>query len=305
VEKQLGKLALEKTQMVDKYDQIQSDVAAKQKAADAASEVAAQAQQKYEVARSQLVGAIVSQYESGGFGSAGALLASPDKDAYLNQAQLLTLIRGHNDEVVATATSALRTATSTRAHADQLLATAKERRAALLAQKQDVDKQISKYKTLLASLSANEQALVQHNLNPRVDAKLVVKQQDKYAKTPKGTPAAAAQAVKFALGQVGKPYVYGAAGPGSYDCSGLTMAAYATAGISLPHSAAQQYNYGHHVSASQLKPGDLMFYYSPIGHVTIYIGDNLMVSAPQDGEDVSVVPANTGGDYVGATRLVG
>ena len=305
VEKQLGHLALEKTQMVDKYDQIQSDVAAKQRAADAAQVVARQSQQKYLAARDQLVSAVVSQYESGGFGSASALLGSPDKDAYLDQAQLLSLLRGHNDEVVATATAALRDANAAQAHATTLLGVAKERRDALLAQRQDVDKQISKYKTLLATLNANERALVQHNLNPRVSANLVVQQQSKYAKAPKGTPAAAAQAVKFALAQVGKPYVYGAAGPGSYDCSGLTMASYASAGISLPHSAAEQYNYGTHVSASSLKPGDLMFYYSPIGHVTIYIGDGLMVSAPQDGEDVSVVPANTGSSYVGATRLVG
>lgn len=301
VQKQLGTLALEKSQMVDKFDQIQSDVAAKQKAADAAQELAAEAQLKYQVDRSELVSAAVAQYEAGGFASAGALLGSPDKDAYLDQARLMSLIRGHNDEVVATATAALRAATSAQSHANALLATANERKAALLAQKQDVDKQISKYKNLLASLNAQQQALVQHNLNPQVSSNTVVEQRTKYSEAS----GAAGQAVKFALAQVGLPYVFGSAGPGSYDCSGLTMAAYASAGISLPHSAAQQFNYGHHVPASALKPGDLMFYYSPIGHVTIYIGDGLMVSAPQDGEDVSVVPADTGGDYVGATRLVG
>ena len=113
------------------------------------------------------------------------------------------------------------------------------------------------------------------------------------------------QAVRAAESKLGSPYVYGAAGPGSYDCSGLTMAAWASAGVSLPHSAADQYNYGRHVSFGQLEPGDLLFYYSPIGHVTIYIGDGLMVSAPQDGEDVSVVPAVQGNGYVGSTRLTG
>ena len=108
------------------------------------------------------------------------------------------------------------------------------------------------------------------------------------------TSAQAQTAVNFALAQVGKPYVWGAAGPSSYDCSGLTMAAYRAAGISLPHSAADQYNYGHHVSDSDLQPGDLMFFYQPIGHVTIYIGNGLMVSAPQTGEDVKVIPADSG-----------
>ena len=102
-------------------------------------------------------------------------------------------------------------------------------------------------------------------------------------------PAGASQ---FALAQVGKPYVFGAAGPGAYDCSGLTMAAWRAAGVSLPHSAADQYNYGHHVSRDQLEPGDLIFFYQPIGHVTIYIGNGMMVSAPTEGEPVVGRPAD-------------
>jgi cell wall-associated NlpC family hydrolase len=122
--------------------------------------------------------------------------------------------------------------------------------------------------------------------------------------TKAGT-AAAQKAVEFALAQVGKPYVFGAAGPGSYDCSGLTMAAWQAGGVSLPHSAADQYNYGHHVSRDALQPGDLIFFYQPIGHVTIYIGQGMMVSAPTEGQNVSVVPLSSfDSDYVGATRLV-
>jgi cell wall-associated NlpC family hydrolase len=84
------------------------------------------------------------------------------------------------------------------------------------------------------------------------------------------------------------------------------MAAWASAGVSLPHSAAGQYDYGRHVSFANLQPGDLLFFYQPIGHVTIYIGDGLMVSAPETGENVSVVPANEfGSNFVGATRLTG
>jgi cell wall-associated NlpC family hydrolase len=112
--------------------------------------------------------------------------------------------------------------------------------------------------------------------------------------------------VNFALAQVGKPYVFGAAGPSSYDCSGLTMASYAAAGIGLPHSALMQYNYGTHVSYSQLQPGDLVFFYQPIGHVAMYIGHGMLVSAPQPGQNVMIVPlAYFRSDYVGATRLVG
>ena len=82
------------------------------------------------------------------------------------------------------------------------------------------------------------------------------------------------------------------------------MAAWASAGVSLPHSAADQYNYGTHVSISQLQPGDLVFLYQPIGHVEIYIGSGMLVSAPQSGENVSVVKlSDYTSDFTGATHL--
>jgi cell wall-associated NlpC family hydrolase len=82
------------------------------------------------------------------------------------------------------------------------------------------------------------------------------------------------------------------------------MQAWAQAGVSLPHSAAGQYSYGTHVSRDQLEPGDLIFFYSPIGHVTIYIGNGLMVSASTEGVPIGVVPLSYfDSDYVGATRL--
>ena len=129
-----------------------------------------------------------------------------------------------------------------------------------------------------------------------------------------GVPGAAQKAVGFALAQKGLPYVYGSAGPGSYDCSGLTMAAYAQAGISLPHSAADQYNYGTHIQYSsvndlmtKLKPGDLIFYYSPIGHVVIYVGGGQAMSASTEGVPIGLIDV-AGWDanqITGATRIVG
>ncbi len=95
----------------------------------------------------------------------------------------------------------------------------------------------------------------------------------------------ASAAVNYALAQVGKPYVYGASGPNSYDCSGLTMASWAQAGVSLPHSSSAQQGYGSPVSSSDLQPGDLVFYYQPVSHVGIYIGNGTIVHAanPNDG----------------------
>jgi cell wall-associated NlpC family hydrolase len=105
------------------------------------------------------------------------------------------------------------------------------------------------------------------------------------------------------MAQVGKAYVYGAAGPNAFDCSGLMMMAWAQAGISLPHSSSAQYGMGRHVSSNDLQPGDLVFYYSPISHVAMYIGNGLIVEAANPGAGIRVSPVFSM-PYAGATRLV-
>lgn len=99
----------------------------------------------------------------------------------------------------------------------------------------------------------------------------------------------AAGAVKAALSQRGKPYVWGADGPSSYDCSGLTMWAYKQVGISVPHYTVAQYNAGTSVPSSSMKPGDLVFFGSDMHHVGMFIGNNKMVHAPHTGSVVQVV----------------
>lgn len=103
----------------------------------------------------------------------------------------------------------------------------------------------------------------------------------------------AAQAVSFAMDQVGEAYVYGAAGPDAWDCSGLTMQAWGSAGVSLPHSSSAQYSSGPHVSTSDLQPGDLVFYYSPISHVAMYIGNGQIVQAANPSSGVNVAPVGS------------
>jgi cell wall-associated NlpC family hydrolase len=103
------------------------------------------------------------------------------------------------------------------------------------------------------------------------------------------------------MAQVGKAYVYGAAGPSAFDCSGLTMMAWAQAGVSLPHSSSAQYSSGPHVAASDLRPGDLVFYYSPISHVGMYIGNGMIVNALNPGAGIRVSSLYSM-PYVGAVR---
>jgi len=111
--------------------------------------------------------------------------------------------------------------------------------------------------------------------------------------TGDSTPASgrAATAVAFAKAQLGKPYVFGAAGPGSWDCSGLTMMAWRAAGVSLPHSAHLQYNdVAHKVSQADLQSGDLVMFYGGMHHVGIYAGNGMVIHAPRPGKSVEYLP---------------
>src|SRR5699024_5910626 len=112
---------------------------------------------------------------------------------------------------------------------------------------------------------------------------------------PPESSSAGATALAWAKTQIGKPYVWGSGGPNSYDCSGLTMAAFAQAGVNLPRSSGAQYNVGTKVSVNNMKPGDLFFYSnngSPSGiyHVAIYAGNGMRLHAPSPGKTVELVP---------------
>jgi len=109
-------------------------------------------------------------------------------------------------------------------------------------------------------------------------------------------------ALRYALSQRGKPYLWGAAGPDAYDCSGLVVWAFAQEGISLPHYTGSLWNSGMHVSRDQLEPGDLVFFFADISHVGIYLGNGLMVDAPSAGQVVQV-QAVFWSAYVGAVRI--
>jgi cell wall-associated NlpC family hydrolase len=111
-----------------------------------------------------------------------------------------------------------------------------------------------------------------------------------------------AQALQAALSKRGDPYVWGAAGPGAFDCSGLVVWAFAQEGVTLPHYTGDLWNSGVHIPQADLEPGDLVFFFPDISHVGIYLGDGLMIDAPDFGEVVRVEPVYWAA-YVGAVRI--
>lgn len=117
-----------------------------------------------------------------------------------------------------------------------------------------------------------------------------------------GTGSKAKRALAFAKKQIGDSYRYGASGPSSWDCSGLTQGAYKSVGVKLPHSARQQYSKGKRIKKSDLRPGDLVFFYGGISHVGMYVGDGKIVHASRPGKPVKIDPMKYM-PYQGARRV--
>ncbi len=178
--------------------------------------------------------------------------------------------------------------------------------------KTEYDQQKSKLDALLNQQRVDQKKLVDQKAKIEGDLTRLLDLQRRAARTtasitttgstskpsspPPSVSGAAGIAVRFAYGAIGTPYVYGAAGDGGYDCSGLTMAAWAAAGKSLPHNAAMQWNVVAHISRSQLQPGDLVFYYS-LGHVAIYVGGGQIIHAPHPGTTVQLASVDMAPPY--------
>lgn len=274
--------------------------AATRKAAVAEARVA-RAQARLAAERRRFAAIAAAAYRNGGVGSATALMMSSSPQDYLERATALDRISARGADRMRT----LRTATVRLAQAkDAARQQAAEVRAinqAIAAKRQQVNALLSQAQALLSGLRADERA----RLSALRSAQARASRAD--VRFPAFTGSASARAriaIDFAMSQRGKPYQWGAAGPNSYDCSGLTMRAYRKAGISLDHYTGSQWNAGRHVSRSQLRPGDLVFFYPDHHHVGIYLGGGQMVHAPHSGDVVKVSPID-GRDYAGAVRLVG
>jgi peptidoglycan DL-endopeptidase CwlO len=239
------------------------------------------------------LGARASAAYTQGAGSAvAAVLGSDDPAAAIARVQVLDLLAAHDGDLMdqlGVAGQAFDERKRNLVAAEKAQAAEVER---LAAKKAEVERAADKTRALLAQMRAADRPAA-----PSAPSSPV-------APPPSGGGGggggSAAAAVAYARAQVGKPYCYGGSGPGCFDCSGLTMMAWAQAGVSLPHSSASQYNVGRRISASELQPGDLIFYYSPISHVSIYIGGGQRISATHTGDYVRV--QSLGSSIVGYAR---
>jgi cell wall-associated NlpC family hydrolase len=290
-------------QLTSQFDQVsvQLDQASQQLSAARSKLAQVRVHLDYANAQFQEAQATVAQtaaaaFEDSGATSVAGVLTSGDPSAVLQQGSLLMELSGNQNAQ----TKQLLADASELAGADQQMQRTENGIAALKAR-------LTAQKNSLGGLLATEKATL---------ASLTVPQQQTVASNSIGaggtttatytgpTSTQAEQAVAFAYAQLGKPYQWGATGPGSFDCSGLAQAAWAAAGVSIPRDTYEQWAALPHIAASALQPGDLL-YYDGIGHVAIYVGDGYIIDAPQTGLDVEKIPMATAWyaeTFVGATR---
>ena len=216
--------------------------------------------------RAEVASTVVDEYD----GTAGAAKPSKplteDSEIMLTNVTTVTEDTGGRAEAIARSSAKVQKLVERRAEVKDRLPALKKREQGLAAQEQRAGSRAAEATGVLEDLEAKAAAKAEEK---RIEAS--------------GGPA-----VAYAKAQVGKAYVYGAAGPDSFDCSGLTMMAWKQAGVSLPHNSGAQYAAGQKISKSELKPGDLVFYYSPISHVGIYIGNGQVANALNPGSGVQV-----------------
>jgi peptidoglycan DL-endopeptidase CwlO len=272
-------------------------VAGEQKTAAKAAVQAAAAKKAVEAFEPQLRAIAQSGLTSNSQSRVAAFLTSSSASDLIQQMTTLDVIAAHTETVLAKVAAAQRVASKAKATADAANARARASLATLQKQKKQLQQAASSYQSAYSRLTAGEQAAV---TNAIAGPTLATPSLDSLPQAPNGT---VALVIKTALAQVGKPYVYGAMGPDGFDCSGLTAYSYAAAGISLPHSSRAQSTLGVRVSRGQLQPGDLIFFYSPISHVGLYLGNGMMVHARTFGQPVAVTSVDMAG-YNTAVRIV-
>jgi cell wall-associated NlpC family hydrolase len=275
----------------ERYDAAGQQLAAARAQLTRVSKQTASAQAAYNTAQTGLTAVAVAEYENSNQSSILGLLSSGNPSAVLSQASLVTQIAGTHAAEAAqflVAARALANVRMQRQHTEDGVA---QLQAQLKGQKSTLTKLLSSKQATLDSLTtAQQQAVAAATVGAtQTTASTGSTQSGTTSTTYTGpTSSQADQAIAFAYAQIGKPYQWGATGPGSYDCSGLVQAAWAAAGVSIPRTTYDDWASLPHVPLSDLQPGDLILYEGE-GHVAIYVGGGYIVDAPTTGSFVEKV----------------
>jgi cell wall-associated NlpC family hydrolase len=254
-------------------------------------------------ALNKTIGAIANErYKSGPVSQSMELLFSSDPSLYLSAAGSLEAVTRQKTADLKKFSVATQRLNATSLTVEDKLAMVKAAEAKFTRQLALANSKLKEAEELLAKLTvAERERLAKLNDDEEdADQQKSLSDANKYA----GVSGRGGTAIKYALAQIGDKYVFGAAGLVTWDCSGLTMRAFAAAGVSLPHSSKAQYGYGKAIAKKDLQPGDLVFFGKPISHVAIYLGPDRMLHAPRSGSRVKIANMNMGKKpYIGARRL--
>ncbi len=251
------------------------------------------------------MGAIASaQYKNAGLSDKLDLLFSANPTAYLSAAGSLEAVARKKSIQLRKYTSASQRLAATTLTLKDKLAEVKASQILLQKRAALVQSKLVEAEKLLKNLKKTDRKRLIKLQKRGEDADQASSLLD--AASASGVSGRAGIALRFASKQIGDRYVWGAAGPIKWDCSGLTMRAFQAAGVSLPHSSRVQFGYGKSISRNNLRPGDLLFFGRPISHVSIYLGKGKMIYAPRPGSRVKVGPFDGPfgkKPYIGARRL--
>ncbi|WP_413808915.1 NlpC/P60 family protein [Streptomyces sp. OE57] len=265
----------EAEEATEKYNGAREKADKARRTLEALRDQAARRTTRLNTARNALGAFATAQYRSGTIAPALQLALSSSPDQYLQRASLAERAGSRQAALIATIGRQERKLRQVRGEAADRLAALRASRTAAAHHKRTVQEKLAAADRLLGRLTLEQRQRL-----------LAARGGDKAADSLAPATGRAARAVSYAYAALGKPYVWGATGPHGYDCSGLTQAAWRAAGVALPRTTYTQINAGQRVTRDQLAPGDLVFFYSGVSHVGLYIGGGRMIHAPRPGAPV-------------------
>ncbi|MER7896711.1 NlpC/P60 family protein [Streptomyces sp. NPDC096046] len=301
VKAKVDKLYEEAEQATEKYNGAKEKQEKLQKEISTIQDNVARGQEELNELRDSLGLAAASQYRTGSIDPSVQLFLSANPEDYLDKASTLDQLSSQQVEALKKVQEKQRELAQERAEASEKLKDLASTRTELGKKKSEVQGKLSSAQKLLNSLTAAQKAEMAAEQNR---ASRTAERDALTADVPPGSGRAAA-AFAFAQSQLGKPYVYGATGMSSYDCSGLTSRAYASAGVQIPRTSEAQTGAGTKIySVSQLKVGDLVFFFNDLHHVGLYAGNGQIIHAPRTGTVVRYESMNTiGGPFMFGVRV--